>query len=80
MGPKRRAGRLDLLAIAGVPVSVALILVGQMLEGGRAHTLFQATAALIVTPTAAHAGASVVLVEGAGGLRVPVAGESPPDD
>jgi len=48
MGPKRRAGRLDLLAIAGVPVSVALILAGQMLEGGRAHTLFQATAALIV--------------------------------
>jgi chemotaxis protein MotA len=48
MKPRRRAGRLDLLATAGIPVSLALILAGQMLEGGRAHTLFQLTAALIV--------------------------------
>lgn len=48
MGSKRRAGRVDLLAVAGLPVSIILILVGQMLEGGSAHTLFQLTAALIV--------------------------------
>ena len=48
MESKRSGGRLDLLAVAGVPVSLALILLGQMIEGGRAHTLFQWTAALIV--------------------------------
>lgn len=48
MGSRRKAGRLDVLAVAGIPVGMGLILLGQMLEGGHAHTLFQLTAALIV--------------------------------
>ena len=48
MDSGRKPGRLDLLAVAGIPVGLALILAGQLLEGGRAHTLFQLTAALIV--------------------------------
>lgn len=43
--PRRR---LDLSAVAGIPVGLGLVLVGQALEGGRAETLVQATAALIV--------------------------------
>lgn len=40
--------RLDLSSVAGVPVGIGLILVGQFLEGGHVGSLIQATAALIV--------------------------------
>lgn len=40
--------RYDLSSVAGVPLGIGLILVGQFLEGGRAQSLVQATAALIV--------------------------------
>lgn len=42
------ARRLDLSSVAGVPLGVGLVLVGQFLEGGHAQSLVQATAALIV--------------------------------
>jgi chemotaxis protein MotA len=40
--------RIDFTSVAGVPVSLGLILFGQMLEGGSIHSLLQPTAALIV--------------------------------
>ena len=45
MTPRRR---LDLTSVAGVPVGLGFILVGQALEGGTLHSLVQFTAALIV--------------------------------
>jgi chemotaxis protein MotA len=43
-----RRQRLDLTSVAGVPVGVGLILVGQLLEGGALRSLLQLAAALIV--------------------------------
>ena len=40
--------RLDLTSVAGVPVAVGLILLGQFLEGGGMRSLLQGAAALIV--------------------------------
>lgn len=45
---KRSGRRMDLSSVAGVPVGLGLILIGQFLEGGHAGSLIQATAALIV--------------------------------
>jgi chemotaxis protein MotA len=45
---KTRTRRLDLTSVAGVPVAVGLILLGQWLEGGALHSLLQSAAALIV--------------------------------
>ncbi len=47
-GDRKPNGRLDLTALAGVPIGVGLILAGQALEGGSAHSLLQVAAALIV--------------------------------
>ena len=44
----RGKGRLDFSSVAGVPIGVGLILVGQLLEGGTIQSLLQATAAVIV--------------------------------
>lgn len=46
--PGARKGRIDFSSVAGVPLGVGLILVGQLLEGGAIHSLLQAAAALIV--------------------------------
>ncbi len=43
-----RKTRIDFTSVAGVPVSLGLILIGQALEGGRLGSLLQLTAALIV--------------------------------
>jgi chemotaxis protein MotA len=48
MAAEGRRGRLDLTSIAGIPIGIGLILVGQAIEGGAAHTLLQTAAALIV--------------------------------
>ena len=40
--------RLDLTSVAGVPVGLGFVLLGQALEGGTLHSLVQLTAALIV--------------------------------
>jgi chemotaxis protein MotA len=40
--------RIDFTSVAGVPVSVGLILLGQALEGGSIGSILQGTAALIV--------------------------------
>jgi chemotaxis protein MotA len=40
--------RLDFTSVAGVPVAVGLVLLGQLLEGGSVKSLLQAAAALIV--------------------------------
>lgn len=40
--------RIDFTSVAGVPVSVGLILLGQALEGGSIRSILQLTAALIV--------------------------------
>ncbi len=40
--------RVDFTSVAGVPVGVGLILLGQAIEGGSVGSLLQATAALIV--------------------------------
>ncbi|HVC21306.1 MAG TPA: flagellar motor protein [Vicinamibacterales bacterium] len=40
--------RVDFTSVAGVPISLGLILLGQAIEGGSAGSLLQATAALIV--------------------------------
>jgi chemotaxis protein MotA len=40
--------RIDFTSVAGVPVSLGLILLGQALEGGSVGSLLQVTAALIV--------------------------------
>lgn len=45
MTPRRR---LDLTSVAGVPIALGFILLGQALEGGTLHSLVQFTAALIV--------------------------------
>lgn len=45
---KPPAKRLDRSSLAGVPIGVGLILVGQFLEGGHAQSLVQVTAAIIV--------------------------------
>jgi len=46
---KRKAGaRIDFASVAGIPVAVGLILVGQAIEGGSIGSLLQLTAALIV--------------------------------
>lgn len=44
----KRHVRIDFTSIAGVPVGVGLILVGQALEGGSANSIVQFAAALIV--------------------------------
>jgi chemotaxis protein MotA len=44
----RRRGRLELGAVAGIPLGIGLVLAGQAIEGGKAHTLLQLAAALIV--------------------------------
>lgn len=40
--------RLDLASVAGIPIAIGFILVGQALEGGTLHSLVQFTAGLIV--------------------------------
>jgi len=40
--------RLDLTSLAGVPIGIGLILVGQVLEGGTLRSILQVTAAVIV--------------------------------
>src|SRR5262245_54704944 len=44
----RKQWRVDFTSITGVPVAIALILVGQMIEGGSVSFLLQKTAAMIV--------------------------------
>lgn len=44
----RARRRLDISALAGIPVGVGLVLAGQAIEGGAAGTLVQAAAGLIV--------------------------------
>lgn len=45
---KLKNTRIDFTSVAGVPVGIGLILLGQAIEGGRVGSLLQATAALIV--------------------------------
>lgn len=45
---KRRGRRFDLGSVTGVPLGLGFILVGQLIEGGRAQSLVQLTAGLIV--------------------------------
>ncbi len=45
---KRKRTRIDFTSVAGVPVSLGLILVGQLVEGGSIKSILQPTAALIV--------------------------------
>lgn len=40
--------RLDFTSVAGVPIGLGFILIGQVLEGGTVHSLLQVTAAVIV--------------------------------
>jgi chemotaxis protein MotA len=40
--------RLDLAAVLGVPIGVGFVLLGQVLEGGKLHSVLQLTAAIIV--------------------------------
>lgn len=40
--------KLDLTSVAGVPVAIGLVLLGQLLEGGAVKSLLQSAAALIV--------------------------------
>lgn len=44
----RKKPRFDFTSVAGVPLGIGLILLGQALEGGSPRSLVQATAALIV--------------------------------
>jgi chemotaxis protein MotA len=44
----KRHTRVDFTSVAGVPVSIGLILIGQAIEGGSAKSILQLTAALIV--------------------------------
>jgi chemotaxis protein MotA len=48
MAPSLPGRRFDLTSLIGVPLGVGMILVGQLLEGGSAWSLLQATAATIV--------------------------------
>jgi chemotaxis protein MotA len=43
-----RRARIDFTSAAGIPVSVGLILLGQLFEGGSVRSLLQVTAAMIV--------------------------------
>jgi chemotaxis protein MotA len=45
---KPRRSRVDFTSVAGVPVSVGLVLLGQALEGGSIRSILQLTAAIIV--------------------------------
>jgi chemotaxis protein MotA len=45
---KGRRIRIDFTSVAGVPVSIGLILLGQTIEGGSIKSIMQLTAALIV--------------------------------
>ena len=44
----QKRGRIDFTSAAGIPVSVGLILIGQLWEGGSIRSILQLTAALIV--------------------------------
>lgn len=44
----KRHARIDFTSVAGVPVGIGLILLGQALEGGSVKSILQLTAALIV--------------------------------
>jgi chemotaxis protein MotA len=40
--------RIDLTSVAGVPIGIGFIVLGQLLEGGNLRSIFQVTAAVIV--------------------------------
>ncbi len=44
----RKRSRPDAGALIGIPLAIAVVVVGQLLEGGRLNTLLQPTAALVV--------------------------------
>ena len=43
-----RRSRIDFTSVAGLPVGLGLVLLGQALEGGSMRSILQLTAALIV--------------------------------
>jgi chemotaxis protein MotA len=43
-----RRGRIDVTSVAGVPIGLGFILLGQLLEGGSLRSILQVTAAVIV--------------------------------